>query len=62
MEKFGLQLMQADPRGVVMNIQGMEDNTCEKEQAGESQDKQMDPWQQNFSMLFPKLFYMDREN
>ena len=35
--------MQADLKGAVMNIQGMEDSTCEKEQSGESEDEQMDP-------------------
>ena len=34
MGKLGLQLMQADPRGAVMNIQGTEDSSYEKEQAG----------------------------
>ena len=56
MGKLGLQLMQADPRGAVMNIQGADDSSCEKEQVGESEDEQMDPWQQYFSKLFPKFF------
>ena len=56
MGKLGLQLMQADPRGAVINIQGTTDSTCEKEQAGKSEEEQMDPWQQYFSKLFPKLF------
>ena len=43
MGKLGLQLMQADPRGAVMNIQGMENSTCEKEQAEEPEDEHMDP-------------------
>ena len=56
MGKLGLQLMQADPRGAVMNIRGMENNTCEKERAEEPENEQMDPWQQYFSKLFPILF------
>ena len=56
MGKLGLQLMQADPRGAVMNIQGTDDSSCENEQVGESEDEQMEPWQQYFSKLFPKLF------
>ena len=55
MGKLGLQLMQADPRRAVMNIQGTDDSSCEKEQIGESEDEQMDPWQQYFSKLFPKI-------
>ena len=55
MGKLGLQLMQADPRGEVMNIQGTEDNSCE-EGHDESEDEQMDQWQLYFSKLFPKLF------
>ena len=54
--KLGLQLMQADPREEVMNIQGTEDSSCEKEHVGESEDEQMDQWQLYFSKLFPKLF------
>ena len=56
MGKLRLQLMQADPRGAVMNIQGTDDSSCEKEQVGESEDEQTDPWQQYFSKIFPKLF------
>ena len=56
MGKLGLQLMQADPRGAVMNIQGTEDSSCEKEHVGESEEEQMDQWQLYFSKLFPKLF------
>ena len=56
MGKLGLQLMQADPSAAVMNIQGTDDSSCEKEQAGEAEDERMDPWQQYFSELFPKLF------
>ena len=55
MGKLGLQLMQADPREAVMSIQGTEDSTCEKEQARESEEEQMDPWQQKFCKLFRKL-------
>ena len=55
MGKLGLQLMQADPRGEVMNIQGAEDNSC-KEGHDEPEDEQMDQWQSYFSKLFPKLF------
>ena len=54
--KLGLQLMQADPRGEVMNIQGTEDSSCEKGHVGESEDEQMDQWQLYFSKLFPKFF------
>ena len=56
MGKLGLQLMQADPRGEVMNIQGTEDSSSEKGHVGESEDEQMDQWQLYFSKLFPKLF------
>ena len=55
MGKLGLQLMQADPRREVMNIQGTEDSSCEQEHVGESEDEQMDQWQLYFSKLFPKL-------
>ena len=55
MGKLGLQLMQADPRGEVMNIQGTEDNSC-NEGHDEPEDEQMDQWQLYFSKLFPKLF------
>ena len=54
MGNLGLQLMQADPRGEVMNIQGTEENSCE-EGHNESEDEQMDQWQLYFSKLFPKL-------
>ena len=33
-----------------------QDSTCETQQAGESEEEQIDPWQQYFSQLFPKLF------
>ena len=55
MGKLGLQLMQADPRGEVMNIQGTEANSC-NEGHDEPEDKQMDQWQLYFNKLFPKLF------
>ena len=55
MGKLGLQLMQADPRGEVMNIQGTEDNSCD-EWHDESEDEQMNQCQLYFSKLFPKLF------
>ena len=55
MGKLGLQLMQADPRGDVMNIQGAEDISC-KEGHDEPEEEQMDQWQSYFSKLFPKLF------
>ena len=54
MGKLGLQLMQADPRGEVMNIQGTEDNSC-NEGHDEPEDEQMDEWQLYFSKQFPKL-------
>ena len=47
---------QADPRGAVMNIQGTDDSSCEKEQVVESEDEQTDSWKQYFSKKFPKLF------
>ena len=56
MGKLGLKLMQADPRGAVMDIQGTANSTCEKEQSRESEEEQMDPWQQYFSKQCPKLF------
>ena len=60
MGKLGLQLMQADPRGEVMNIQGTEDNSC-NEGHDEPEDEQMDQWQLYFSKLFPKLFLLELE-
>ena len=50
MGKLGLQLMQADPRGKVMNIQGAEDNSC-KEGHDEPEDEQMDQWQSYFKFV-----------
>ena len=56
MGKLGLQLMQADPRGEVMNMQGAEDNSC-TEGHDEPEDEQMDQWQSYFSKAIPKTFY-----
>ena len=49
MGKLGLHLMQTNPRGALMNIQGTKDSTGEKQQAGESEEEQIDPLQQYFS-------------
>ena len=55
MGKLGLQLMQANPRGEVMSIQGVE-SPSGSEQAGEREEQDMDTWQHYFSKLFQKLF------
>ena len=56
MGKLGLQLMQANPRGEAMSIQGNE-SASGNEQAGEPEEQDMDPWQQYFNKLFPKTVH-----
>ena len=44
--------------GLPISILTLDDlkSSCEKEQAGESEGEQKDPWQQCFGKLFPKLY------
>ena len=55
MGKLGLQLMQENPRGEVMSIQGVE-SASGSEQASEPEERDMDTWQHYFSKLFPNFF------